>query len=207
MALHEIHRQVASFSNNLKNLGVAARDLLPHEARPGNIEIDRAGSLSLRPNIEEHQIHSEWFSLSEDTAKRLNDAKKAGKQIVAVGTTTVRVLESCSDEKGRLVPKSGETKIYIYPGYGWKFVDQMITNFHVPKSTLLMLVSSFANFHSAPRCGIDPNTKEIPACAGMKKEEVEAHKKSGLQLIMEAYETAKKAGYRFFSFGDAMWIR
>jgi S-adenosylmethionine:tRNA ribosyltransferase-isomerase len=123
--------------------------------------------------IEEHQIHSEWFSLPADVAERLNKARLLGKRIVAVGTTTVRVLESCSDENGRLEPRFGETNIYIYPGYRWKFVDQMVTNFHVPKSTLLMLVSSFA----------------------------------GLEFIMEAYENAKKSGYRFFSFGDAMWIR
>lgn len=123
--------------------------------------------------IEDHPIHSEWFSLSDAVAERLNQAKSEGRKIVAVGTTTVRVLESCSTEKGRLDPRSGETSIYIYPGYRWKFVDQMVTNFHVPKSTLLMLVSSFA----------------------------------GLEFTMEAYETAKKEQYRFFSFGDAMWIR
>jgi S-adenosylmethionine:tRNA ribosyltransferase-isomerase len=95
-------------------------------------------------NIEEHQIHSEWFSLSDETAKRLNEAKAAGKKIVAVGTTTVRVLETCSDESGHLDARFGETQIYIYPGYRWKFVGQMVTNFHVPKSTLIMLVSSFA---------------------------------------------------------------
>ncbi len=123
--------------------------------------------------IEEHQMHSEWFSLPEDVAKRLNKAKKDGKKIVAVGTTSVRVLESCADDKGVLHPQSGETNIFIYPGYKWKFIDQLITNFHVPKSTLLMLVSAFA----------------------------------GREFILEAYEIAKKWGYRFFSFGDSMWVR
>jgi S-adenosylmethionine:tRNA ribosyltransferase-isomerase len=142
-------------------------------------------------NIEEHPIHSEWFSLSDETARRLNQAKQAGKKIVAVGTTTVRVLETCSDENGRLDSRSGETNIYIYPGYRWKFVDQMVTNFHVPKSTLLMLVSSFSSsldFSATLRSGRNDN-------------------KGGLEFILEAYETAKKEGYRFFSFGDAMWIR
>jgi S-adenosylmethionine:tRNA ribosyltransferase-isomerase len=95
-------------------------------------------------NIEAHTMHSEQFELDEKTAERLNRAKSEGKKIVAVGTTSIRVLESCS-ENGRLVPKSGETDIFIYPGYKWQFVDQIITNFHVPKSTLLMLVSAFAD--------------------------------------------------------------
>jgi len=94
--------------------------------------------------IEDHKIHSEWFELSTEIANRLNEAKEAGKKIVAVGTTSIRVLESCA-ENGILIPKSGETDIFIYPGYEWKFVDQIITNFHVPKSTLLMLVSAFAS--------------------------------------------------------------
>lgn len=96
-------------------------------------------------NITDHQMHSEWFSLSDETAEKLNKAKKEGKKIVAVGTTSVRVLETCSDSNGKLTPYSGETDIFIYPGYKWKFVNQLITNFHIPKSTLIMLVSSFAN--------------------------------------------------------------
>lgn len=98
--------------------------------------------------ITEHKMHSEWFELPKDTADRLNQAKKEGKKIVAVGTTSVRVLESCAESDNshcRLSAQSGETNIFIYPGYKWKFVDQMITNFHVPKSTLIMLVSAFAN--------------------------------------------------------------
>ena len=123
--------------------------------------------------IEEHQMHSEWFELNPDTAEKLNEAKSAGRKIIAVGTTSVRVLESCTDEKGRLKAQTGETDIFIMPGYRWKFVDELITNFHVPKSTLLMLVSAFADH----------------------------------ELILEAYEEAKKQNYRFFSFGDSMYIR
>jgi S-adenosylmethionine:tRNA ribosyltransferase-isomerase len=93
--------------------------------------------------ITEHKMHSEWFELPKNVTDRLNKAKKDGKKIVAVGTTSVRVLESCADDDGFLTPQSGETDIFIYPGYKWKFVNQMITNFHVPKSTLIMLVSAF----------------------------------------------------------------
>lgn len=95
-------------------------------------------------DITNHKMHSEWFELKQDVAERLNKAKKKGKKIIAVGTTSIRTLESCSNHYGELSAKSGETDIFIYPGYKWKFIDQMITNFHVPKSTLLMLVSSFA---------------------------------------------------------------
>ena len=96
-------------------------------------------------DITKHQMHAEWFTLPDDVADRLNQAKKDGKKIVAVGTTSVRVLEACSNSDGKLTPYSGETDIFIYPGYKWKFVDQIITNLHVPKSTLLMLVMSFAD--------------------------------------------------------------
>jgi len=132
-------------------------------------------------DITKHKMHGEWFELSKDTTDRLNKAKKEGKKITAVGTTSVRVLETCANDKGVLTPKSGETEIFIYPGYKWKFVDQMITNFHVPKSTLLMLVSSFAA----------PDKKTL----------------DGRDFILEAYEKAKEKSYRFFSFGDAMFIR
>jgi len=139
-------------------------------------------------DITEHKMHSEWFSLPKDVAQRLNKAKSNGKKIVAVGTTSVRVLESCSNSDGRLKPQSGETDIFIYPGYKWKFVDQMITNFHVPKSTLLMLVSSFASVrHSELGSESEPTT-------------------DGRDFVLKAYEIAKKEGYRFFSFGDSMLI-
>lgn len=123
--------------------------------------------------IEEHRMHSEWFELTKEVADRLNQSKKEGRKIVAVGTTSVRVLESCANANGLLAPRSGETDIFIYPGYRWKFVDELITNFHVPKSTLIMLVSAF----------------------------------TGRENILNAYEIAKKEGYRFFSFGDAMYIK
>ncbi|MFA6527949.1 MAG: tRNA preQ1(34) S-adenosylmethionine ribosyltransferase-isomerase QueA [Candidatus Gracilibacteria bacterium] len=95
-------------------------------------------------NIKDHKMHSEWFTLDEKTAESLNKAKKEGKRIIAVGTTSVRVLESCTNKNGKLEPKSDNTNIFIYPGYDWKFIDHMFTNFHLPKSTLLMLISSFA---------------------------------------------------------------
>jgi len=119
----------------------------------------------------DHKMHSEWFSLSKSTADRLNAAKKDGKRIIAVGTTSVRVLESCV-ENDILLPQSGETDIFIYPGYEFKYVDGIITNFHLPKSTLLMLVSAFA----------------------------------GKDLIMRAYTEAVNEKYRFYSFGDAMFL-
>ncbi len=121
--------------------------------------------------IEEHQMHSEFYQLQEDVAERLMTAKKAGRRIIAVGTTAVRVLESAS-ESGSLVAGFGETAIFIYPGYKWRFVDGIITNFHLPKSTLLMLVSAFA----------------------------------GREFVLKAYEKAVKDGYRFYSFGDAMFL-
>lgn len=127
-------------------------------------------------SIEEHEMHSEWFQLDEQVADRLNKAKQQGKKIIAVGTTSVRVLESCAQltsNHSLLTSQMGETDIFIYPGYQWKFVDQLITNFHVPKSTLLMLVSSLAS----------------------------------RDFILKAYEAAKQNKYRFFSFGDSMWIQ
>lgn len=124
-------------------------------------------------DITQHQMHSEWFELSDKTAEKLNHAKQAGKKIVAVGTTSIRVLESCTSDDGLLTAQMGETDIFIYPGYHWKFVDELVTNFHVPKSTLLMLVSAFAD----------------------------------RELILEAYKEAKVKSYRFFSFGDSMYIR
>ncbi|QQR83507.1 tRNA preQ1(34) S-adenosylmethionine ribosyltransferase-isomerase QueA [Candidatus Peregrinibacteria bacterium] len=132
--------------------------------------------------IEDHPMHSEWFELKPEVAERLNAAKKADKRIVAVGTTSVRVLESCSTDDGFLQAQADDTNLYIYPGYHWKFVDGMITNFHVPKSSLMMLVSSLAT----PKDATD--------------------KMAGRDLILKAYEEAKKQGYRFFSFGDAMMI-
>lgn len=96
-------------------------------------------------NIEEHRLHAEFFEMTQKTAQRINDVKASGKKIVAVGTTSVRALESSADESGNILAKSGFTDIFIYPGYKFRAIDAMITNFHLPKSTLLMLVSAFAS--------------------------------------------------------------
>ena len=95
-------------------------------------------------SLEDHHMHTESFEISEETAKALNEAKAEGKKIIAVGTTSIRTLESASDENGRLVTLKGDTGIFIYPGYRFKFVDELLTNFHTPESTLLMLVSALA---------------------------------------------------------------
>lgn len=134
--------------------------------------------------IEDHQMHPEWFHLDEETTKRLNQAKVEGKRIISVGTTTTRVLESCTDENGVLFPKEGDTKIFIYPPYQFKFVDSLMTNFHLPKSTLLMLVSAFVSV---------PNTKD----------KFTSFRHS---LMGKVYDYAIENDYRFFSFGDTMLI-
>ncbi len=95
-------------------------------------------------NVEDHIMHEEIFSIPNDVAEKINDVKSRGKKIVAVGTTTVRTLESSVDNEGKVIPNSGSTDIFIYPGYKFKIVDAMITNFHLPRSTLIMLVSAFA---------------------------------------------------------------
>ncbi|KKQ30093.1 MAG: S-adenosylmethionine:tRNA ribosyltransferase-isomerase [Candidatus Shapirobacteria bacterium GW2011_GWE1_38_10] len=123
-------------------------------------------------NLERGKLHSEHFELRAEVADRLNLAKKQGKRIIAVGTTSVRVLEAMSDEKGNLRGGSGETDIFIYPPYKFKFVDSLLTNFHLPKSSLLMLVSALMG-----------------------------------EAWREVYKEAVEKRYRFFSFGDAMWIR
>ena len=94
--------------------------------------------------VEDHVMHSEWYSISKESAELINSVKQSGKRVVAVGTTSVRVLESASDEKGLLKEKEGDTAIFIYPPYKFKVVDALITNFHLPESTLIMLVSSLA---------------------------------------------------------------
>ncbi len=123
-------------------------------------------------NIENHKMHSEYFEVSKETADIINNTRKTGGRIIAVGTTSVRTLETCSDDAGNVIPKSGDTAIFIYPGYKFKAVDHLITNFHLPESTLLMLISALAD----------------------------------RETIMKAYEEAIKEKYRFFSFGDAMFI-
>jgi S-adenosylmethionine:tRNA ribosyltransferase-isomerase len=123
--------------------------------------------------IEEHHMHEEYFEVPEETAKAIKRTKKNGGRVIAVGTTSVRTLESDAQfNEGTVEAYSGVTDIFIYPGYEWKVVDAMITNFHLPESTLLMLVSAFYN----------------------------------REAIMKAYQTAIDLKYRFFSFGDAMFI-
>lgn len=123
-------------------------------------------------SIEDHDMHSEYYEMTAETAQLLNRTKASSKRIISVGTTSTRTLETIADENGHFEAQSGWTDIFIYPGYKFKAIDAMITNFHLPKSTLVMLVSSLA-------------TKEI---------------------ILNAYLEAVKEEYRFFSFGDAMFI-
>lgn len=122
-------------------------------------------------DVRKHQMHSERYCIEPDVAERLNQYKQEGKRIIGVGTTAVRTLESAS-QQGILVGGSGESSLYIYPGYSFHFVDAMVTNFHLPKSSLMLLVSAFG----------------------------------GHKTIMKAYQHAVKESFRFFSFGDAMFI-
>ena len=123
-------------------------------------------------NIEKHTMHSEYYVMSEDVATRLNKAKKEGRRIIAVGTTSTRTLETIMQKYNEFKECSGWTNIFIYPGYEFKAIDGLITNFHLPKSTLIMLVSAF----------------------------------SDKDLVLNAYKEAVAQKYRFFSFGDCMFI-
>jgi len=123
--------------------------------------------------IEEHHMHSEYYQLSDEEASKINKAKEAGRRVIAVGTTSNRTIETIASSDGRVKAQSGWTDIFIYPGYKFKIVDALITNFHLPESTLIMLISAFS-------------TKEF---------------------VMNAYDEAIKNRYRFFSFGDAMFIK
>ena len=118
-------------------------------------------------------MHREVYCLSMEAAERINHARLRGGRIIAVGTTSARVLETCADEQGVLHASEGETGIFVYPGYRFKGVDALITNFHLPRSSLLLLVSAFA----------------------------------GRQTVLESYADAVERGYRFFSYGDAMFIQ
>lgn len=124
-------------------------------------------------NVLEHHMHSEFYHVSEEAANMINETRKNGGRIISVGTTSTRTLESVAKEDGTIVPGSGNTEIFIYPGYQFKAIDCLITNFHLPESTLLMLVSALA----------------------------------GKDHILAAYEEAVRERYRFFSFGDAMFIK
>ncbi|MBQ8682490.1 MAG: tRNA preQ1(34) S-adenosylmethionine ribosyltransferase-isomerase QueA [Selenomonadales bacterium] len=129
--------------------------------RPVNVE-----------NILDHVMHKEYYSVPAETAEAIRQTKEAGGRIIAVGTTAVRTLESAAEEDGTITPKTGWTEIFIYPGYRFKVVDALVTNFHLPKSTLLMLVSALAS----------------------------------RELMLKAYKIAVEEKYRFFSFGDAMFL-
>ncbi|WP_459481801.1 tRNA preQ1(34) S-adenosylmethionine ribosyltransferase-isomerase QueA [Clostridium saccharoperbutylacetonicum] len=122
--------------------------------------------------IEDHEMHSEFYMLSKETADIINETKKRGNSVISVGTTSTRTLETIGDENGFVKEQSGWTNIFIYPGYKFKVVDKLITNFHLPESTLIMLVSTLA----------------------------------GKDNVMNAYKEAVNERYRFFSFGDAMFI-
>ncbi|MGN1328028.1 MAG: tRNA preQ1(34) S-adenosylmethionine ribosyltransferase-isomerase QueA [Clostridia bacterium] len=123
-------------------------------------------------NIEDHKMHTEHYYIKQEDAEKINNAKSAGHRVIAVGTTSCRTLETVADKNGLVKACEGDTGIYIYPGYKFKCIDGLITNFHLPESTLLMLVSALA----------------------------------GKENIMKAYSEAVKEKYRFFSFGDAMFI-
>jgi S-adenosylmethionine:tRNA ribosyltransferase-isomerase len=118
-------------------------------------------------------MHTEYFSVPEESARIINERKAAGGRLICVGTTSCRTIESVAEENGHIPALSGDTGIFIYPGYRFKAVDALITNFHLPESTLLMLVSAFYN----------------------------------RDAMLDAYRTAVEEKYRFFSFGDAMFIQ
>lgn len=124
-------------------------------------------------NVLEHHMHSEFYRIEQSEADKINKAKKEGHRVIAVGTTSTRTMESAADENGMLRECSGWTEIFIYPGYQFKVIDALITNFHLPESTLVMLVSALA----------------------------------GREHVLSAYEKAVEERYRFFSFGDAMFIK
>lgn len=124
-------------------------------------------------NVLEHHMHSEFYQVTPEAAKLINDTKAAGGRVICVGTTSCRTIESAADENGVVQAGCGDTEIFIYPGYRFKVLDNLITNFHLPESTLIMLVSALA----------------------------------GREHVLHAYETAVEMKYRFFSFGDAMFIK
>lgn len=123
-------------------------------------------------NVLNHHMHSEYYQVTEETARVINDTKAAGGRVICVGTTSCRTVESAANEEGRVIPGAGNTEIFIYPGYRFQVLDALITNFHLPESTLVMLVSALA----------------------------------GREHVLAAYEEAIRERYRFFSFGDAMFI-
>lgn len=152
--------------NKIKEKGIIITNITLHVGlgtfRPVNVE-----------NVENHEMHSEFYQMSKETAEILNKAKNDNRRIISVGTTSTRTLETVMKLYGKFKECSGFTKIFIYPGFKFKAIDGLITNFHLPKSTLVMLVSAFAS----------------------------------KTIILNAYNEAVKEEYRFFSFGDSMFIR
>ena len=154
---------------------------LLEEIRKKGVDIARVtlhvGLGTFRPvkvdDVENHHMHSEFYMVSEEAAQKINRTKENGGRVICVGTTSCRTIESAADENGHLKACSGWTEIFIYPGYRFKILDALITNFHLPESTLVMLVSALA----------------------------------GKEHVLSAYEEAVKERYRFFSFGDAMFIK
>ena len=155
----------AELMNKIKEKGVEIVEVLLH-----------VGLGTFRPvkedNILNHEMHSEYIEMSQENADKINLAKQEGRRVIAVGTTSVRVLESCADNNGNISAQHRDTNIFIYPSYKFGVVDALITNFHLPESTLIMLVSAFA----------------------------------GYDQTMNIYQTAVENQYRFFSFGDSMFI-
>jgi S-adenosylmethionine:tRNA ribosyltransferase-isomerase len=123
-------------------------------------------------DVDAHQIHAEWISVPEETAHCVREARAQGRRVIPVGTTSVRALESAAGAAGPVSAFEGDTRLYITPGFHFRATDALITNFHLPRSTLLVMVSALA----------------------------------GRELILHAYEEARRNGYRFYSFGDAMFI-
>ena len=156
----------AELLNELEQMGVAIAYVTLH-----------VGLGTFRPvkeeNILEHHMHAEYYEVSKEAAEQINKAKTSGGRIICVGTTSARTLESAADENGHIESGSGNTEIFIYPGYQFKIVDCLLTNFHLPESTLIMLVSALA----------------------------------GRERVLAAYREAVRERYRFFSFGDAMFVR
>lgn len=160
--LHFTTEQMRELKNFGVNLGFVTLHVGLGTFRPVQVE-----------TIEQHEMHEEYFSIPQETANLIHETKLRGGRVIAVGTTSIRTLEAAALDKNSVAVGSSSTKIFIYPGYEFKIVDALITNFHLPKSTLLMLVSAFA----------------------------------GRDFILKAYREAVAEKYRFFSFGDAMFIQ
>jgi S-adenosylmethionine:tRNA ribosyltransferase-isomerase len=161
------------FIKKLKEEGICFEEVILHVGRGTFLPVKSE-------KICDHVMHSEYFELSHEVADRLNSAKKHNRRIIAVGTTSVRVLETSFKKDKGFIPQTAETDIFIYPGnYKWKAVDVLVTNFHLPKSTLIMLVASFLEHKGV---------------------------KDPVKKILDLYELAKSKDYRFYSFGDAMLI-